>query len=183
MNLITALLIFAGICLILFMIAKLVGHRAWKPSNFSVYTISKNNHYCNERIPVKVNSEFLTLQFKPDKSWYYSAKSDIHWNKLGGLTTNNIHDNSIRIAWRCTNEKIRIAIYEYWQGERIITPLGSVEGWESVIIELDKSKVLFRERFYPIKNHSQRGWLCFPYFGGTIPAPHDISFNLKYIYQ
>jgi len=148
--------------------------------DYDIYTISEGQHYANERHPAYINSPFLTIQFTPDETWYY--EDDTHWNKLGGLTSANIHQNSIRIAWRCTAGEIRIAIYEYREGERVITPLGTVDRWDSVIIELDENRVMFREKYYYIGDHDQKGWIAFPYFGGEATAPHDMTFRIKYIY-
>ncbi len=174
---ITILVILLGI-----LIATMVRcDKVFTVKDYDLYTISEGQHYANERHLAYINSPFLTIQFTPDESWYY--EDDTHWNKLGGLTSANIHQNSIRIAWRCTAGEIRIAIYEYRDGEREITELGYVTGWTSVIIEMDGNRVMFNEKFYPIGKHEQKGWLAFPYFGGTATAPHDITFRIKYIYE
>ncbi len=158
-------------------------HKMWEPRQHEIYTISKGQHYANERHMAYINSPFITLQFTPDESWYYEPEHDKHWNKLGGIASNNIHENSVRVAWRCTLGEIRIAIYEYRNGERVITELGTVEKWDSVIIEMDESRVMWREKFYPIGKHEQKGWVCFPYFGGTIPAPHDMIFRINFVHR
>lgn len=158
-------------------------HKIWEPREHDVYTISKGQHEANERHLAYINSPFLTIQFTPDDSWYYEPQFDKHWNKLAGITTEQIHYNSIRIAWRCTNGNIRIAIYEYRNGERVITELGVVYKWDSVIIELDKSRVMFREKYYDVGYHDTKGWLCFPYFGGTAAAPHDMTFRINFVHR
>lgn len=156
-------------------------HKVWKPRQHEVYTISKGQHECNERSLAYLNSPFLTLQFTPDESWYYEPQYDKHWNKLGGISSNQIHQNSIRIAWRCTLEEIKLAIYEYRDGERVITELGSIDdGWWSIIIEMDKNRVVFREKYFETGTHEEKGWLCYPYFGGKEPAPHDMIFKINF---
>ncbi len=173
-------LIFLGI--ILFSILTSC-HKAWEPKQHDIYTISEGKHYANERHPAYITSPFLTVQFEPDASWYYASIYDTHWNKLAGISSNRIHQNSIRIAWRCTHGQIRIAIYEYRDGERVITPLGYVYDWTSVIIEMDNNRVMFQEKYYDIGTHEQKGWLAFPYFGGEATAPHNMEFRINLIYR
>ena len=158
-------------------------HKLWEPERHDLFTISEGNHESNERHLGYIKSPFITLQFRANDTWYYPEVFDTHWNKLGGIASNQIHQNSVRIAWRCTDGKILIAIYEYRNGERVITPLGEIDGdWTSVIIELDRNRIMWREKYYPIGTHEQKGWICYPYFGGNIPAPHDMSFEINFHY-
>lgn len=149
------------------------------------YTIKKGSHYVDKRYIQKTKD--ITFNFYVHPSWTYEPQVDVGWSKLIGLTHNmNTRDNSGRIAWRCREGKeIHLAAYFFLNKDRYTYEMGVFEvGWHS-------GRVWFDGKRYNIEvngNHvthvdelpdTPNTYICHPYFGGTLPAPHDMYFYFE----
>lgn len=118
-------------------------------------------------------------------------------NKLFGFSQGFHHWNSARIGWRCTDgENIELLAYSYINGKRIIKPMikCKTETWvfcniqnkptkyvfkaltpnnQSITVSIDKDRKLSIYSFFKLFIYR-----LFPYFGGKISAPHDMSLCL-----
>lgn len=115
-------------------------------------------------------------------------------NKLYGFSEGFHHWNSARIGWRCVDgENIELLAYCYINGKRIIKPMikCKTNTWVFCNIQNKSSKYVFKAlspnnqsitvsvdkdksfSFYSLfKLFIYR---LFPYFGGKMPAPHDMN--------
>lgn len=92
-------------------------------------------------------------------------------NKLCGFGAILHHRNSIRIGWRYDpiNDIIKLYTYEYRKGERIVNPLDEVKINQTKKIKLKSKKVYWF------------GCYRYFYFGGKVPAPHDMKIKLSFL--
>lgn len=162
--------------------------------------ILKGCHFSLPMIPWIVKTEGLQKTFVFTNSCRYVLQNgdQSDWNKLTGFTlgwkisTNAVHDNSIRIAWRYNTETglIELCWYVYRNGVRIYEEknIWRVRVGDSVKVMIDKT---FSGYYYVTINGIPKmidvkfskpkkyGWLCYPYFGGTSKAPHTITIKRK----
>ena len=101
------------------------------------------------------------------------------------------HENSARFAWQWYGGKLEIFAYCYVNGARIEQYIGTV-----AIGKKNKYTVRCLAGYYEFKLNNQeivkieRGTTCdkgfyymlWPYFGGAIPAPHDITVLIERVY-
>lgn len=134
-----------------------------------------------------VNGNTITFSFRFDSSAFYdigSEQSDI--NKLFGFAegaAQNIHNYSARFGWRYFNERIEILAYSYVNGERMSSLLGTAEiGVDyigSITSYSDAYEFSYRGNSVEFEKnphyYSTRKYLSYPYFGGNITAPHDVT--------
>jgi len=107
------------------------------------------------------------------------------------------HKNSVRFGWRCVDGiEIEILAYAYIDGVRRSKKLleMNTEEWVHLNFKETDSYYIFKiirengessiARFK--KNTTQKGFLglfisrLYPYFGGRIASPHNMSIELKY---
>lgn len=143
---------------------------------------------------IKMNSN--RVYFLPACKYQLSKNYD-QVNKLFGFSQGFHHWNSARIGWNCTDgENIELFAYCYTNGKRIIKPLikCKTENWifcniqnknskyvfkaldpqhNSITVSIDKNKKLSIYSFFKLFIYR-----LFPYFGGSISAPHDMSLYL-----
>lgn len=108
------------------------------------------------------------------------------------------HKNSVRFGWRCLDgEKIEILAYVYIDGVRNHKLMCSVETGSWVHLNFKET-----DNFYTFnaidengdssmakfkKNDTKKGFIglfinrLYPYFGGSISAPHNMNMTLKYL--
>jgi hypothetical protein len=148
------------------------------------FTINANKHNCNHSLYDAVDNR-LSFSFYVDESWYYPAELDLGWSKLIGISNALDHQqSSVRIGWRCTDGLILTSLYCYVNGERKIKPLDTIStGWNYGSVEVATNA------FYATVNDKTDSFnkteqgdmhLLYPYFGGTMKAPHDMKFTFKF---
>lgn len=154
----------------------------------AMYTIRQGQHYATSRPLIQVKSNRIDFTFYIHQSWLHEPQYDAGWSKLIGLSNGlDVHENSGRLAWRCINGKIHLAAYYYLLGKVSWIELGEYEAGRTYqgcvsfgnsacyISAGDKTVVL---RGYDVKKTS---WLCHPYFGGRLPAPHTMTFYFNFL--
>jgi hypothetical protein len=158
-----------------------------------IFVIPEGDHYANPRMFQSLQSN--TLDFKAvfnetaiyefeDKSFQDSK------NKLLGFSDCNSmhHENSARFAWQWYNQELEIYAYCYVNGERKERFVGTVNLNEpnhyrltltdsNYIFQLNDLEPVYIER----ANICDKGayYMLWPYFGGSLPAPHDISLSIQ----
>ena len=137
----------------------------------------------------------LEIQAKFDKSCLYTLDTNYDQiNKLYGLGEGLHHSNSARFGWRSVDGKtIEIMAYTHINGERQSKKLMdcSVDEWLKLDLYLEKGKYVFigenedgekAKVSMPSKTGFFFGRLftykLFPYFGGSVAAPHQMSIEV-----
>lgn len=155
---------------------------------FEVFIIPKGEHYCKNRRPETLQTDVLQFRAYFDSSAIYlfddNGLQDSK-NKLMGFSDCNVdhHENSARFAWQWFDNKLEIYAYCYVNGQRVEKFLGVTELNTADIYTLtltDKSYIFsFKDNQVTIPRGTacQEGiyMMLWPYFGGTLPAPHDVS--------
>lgn len=160
-----------------------------------VFKISEGEHYSTPRIVQSMHSNILTFEATFDASAMYDFEQEGFQdskNKLLGFADCNAqhHDNSARFAWQWYNDRLEIFAYCYVNGERKEAFIGVVN-----IHEVNRYSISIHDGYYAFQINGldpvlvDRGQGCgrgvyymlWPYFGGTLPAPHDVFVKIKII--
>ena len=155
---------------------------------FDIYTIKKGEHYCNHRRPEMLQQRVLEFSARFDESAMYTFSEpgfQDSKNKLMGFSDCNSlhHENSARFAWQWYNDRLEIYAYCYVNGDRIESFLGTVGLNETASYRLELTDKHYVFTFAGQQTEIQRGSTCeiggymmlWPFFGGQLPAPHDIT--------
>jgi len=160
------------------------------------FLIRRGDHYASPTLSETMQSERLVFEAKFNESAKYdfgdlSIQSDK--NKLMGFCDSNSlpHENSARFAWQWFNNRLEIYAYCYVNGNRQEQFIGVVQlnEYNHFELELKDSKYVFKMNNEPALS-MQRASSCntgayfklWPYFGGHVAAPHDITIDIKPIY-
>lgn len=154
-----------------------------------LYIIKQGEHYANKRPVVHIKHNRIDFNIYIHPSWVHEAQYDVGWSKLTGLSQGiNVHQNSGRLAWRCVNGQIIMAAYFYCNGKcSWIEFPGTYEvgknyagyvhfGNNACHIGAGNASVSL-----PGYKNNNGSWLCHPYFGGRLPAPHIMYFYFHFI--
>lgn len=159
------------------------------------FTISQGDHYATPRLVEMLQSDRLVFRAKFDESAVYDlgdAALQSNKNKLLGFSDCNSlhHQNSARFAWQWFNDRLEIYAYCYVNSVRTEEFIGSVNLNEENLYEIaltDTEYVFYLngKTSARIKRESQcnKGvyYMLYPYFGGAIPAPHNVNIDLSII--
>lgn len=157
------------------------------------FKIAKGEHYSTPKLMETLQSSTLEFNATFDHSAVYNlgttALQDSK-NKLMGFADCNSyhHDNSARFAWQWFNDRLEIYAYCYVNGERREAFIGTISLHTPHHFRLELTDHEYR--FF--LNHSEpvvveRGsncdkglyYLLWPYFGGSTPAPHDVTILIQ----
>jgi hypothetical protein len=160
------------------------------------FVIRKGNHHSTPRVSESLQSDKLSFEARFDESAIYDlGDTAIQSNKnklLGFSDCNSLHhQNSARFAWQWFNDKLEIYAYCYVNGDRREKFVGVVETneYNRYEIQLKDDEYIFRlNNLEPVR--IERGNVCdyglyyklWPYFGGSLPAPHDVEIEIKTLY-
>jgi hypothetical protein len=147
----------------------------------TVYIIEQGQHYANNtknKVSPKYNEGVHFITVFNISNIYDNGSDDI--NKLYGITSSKIHENSARFGWRCKGDIIEIFAYYYIDGVRYFEKMGETEIKKRNEFLVDVSGNNYYFRFNDVekvivntKNIS--AFRSFPYFGGDLPAPHRMT--------
>ncbi len=162
-------------------------------SLFRQFVIPEGEHYATTRVVQALQSDKVSFMAKFDASARYhfdeSGFQDSKNKLLGFSDCNSLHhENSARFAWQWYNDRLEIYAYCYVNSERVEQFIGVVE-----IDALNRYELSLTENAYIFQlNDSEpvtiaRGNVCdsgvyymlWPYFGGTLPAPHDVTIQIQ----
>lgn len=161
-----------------------------------IFLIKEGEHYATHKGVEALQSSTLEFYATFDQTAMYDLGDNAlqsNKNKLMGFSDCNSmhHENSARFAWQWYGGKLEIYAYCYVNGARIEQYIGTVE-----IGEKNKYALRCMPAYYEFRLNNQdairieRGTTCdkgfyymlWPYFGGAIPAPHDITITIERIY-
>ena len=161
------------------------------------YLIRKGEHYATSRSVESLESNTLEFYARFNETAIYDLGDNAlqtNKNKLMGFSDCNSshHDNSARFAWQWYNGKLEIYAYCYVNGARVEQYIGDV-----AINTNNKYSIVRSEKHYEFSLNGEqivripRGDTCnkglyymlWPYFGGSVPAPHDITIFIERIYK
>ena len=145
------------------------------------YLIEKGNHYANwtwNRL-CPFTSNKIEGEVKFDISCLTEA-SPSGWNKLTGITSLKIHNNSGRLVWRTDGKKILIAGYVYNKGVRKEVNITSllVDEYYKFSIEYLANTWTFKINGKLVRMNGNLSFIklrAYPYFGGKATSPCDIK--------
>lgn len=157
------------------------------------FIVREGEHYASPRIVQSLQSNTLSFSAKFNETAMYhfdDAGFQDSKNKLLGFSDCNSlhHENSARFAWQWYNDQLEIYAYCYVNGERAEKFIGVVK-----LHEINRYQLKVTDENYVFQLNNQepinikRGNVCdkgiyymlWPYFGGTMPAPHDVHISLK----
>ncbi len=156
----------------------------------------KGDHYSWPKLTESMQIRKLVFEARFNETAKYdlgdpAAQSDK--NKLMGFCDCNslVHENSARFAWQWFNNRLEIYGYCYVNGDRQEKFIGVVElnSYNHYELEMADGEYVFRLNDLPTVS-MKRGSSCrtgvyfklWPYFGGHVPAPHDVIIDIKPIY-
>ena len=159
------------------------------------FTIKQGDHYASPRIVETLQSKTLTFRAKFDESAIYKFEDkgfQDSKNKLLGFSDCNSlhHENSARFTWQWYNNQLEIYAYCYVNSVRVEKFIGVVNLHESnlyritltdthYVFQLNHGEAISIER----GNTCDKGvyYMLWPYFGGTMPAPHNVNVYIQTI--
>lgn len=160
--------------------------------NFQSFFIGKGKHYCEGRHVESMQTNNLLFEARFDESAIYmfeDAGFQDSKNKLMGFSDCNSqhHENSARFAWQWYHGQIEIYAYCYRDGERVEQYLGTTYPGEVNQYEISLTRTAYNFRFKNVNISIERGSTCengayqllWPYFGGQVPAPHDVRIDIR----
>jgi len=160
---------------------------------FQLFITKKGEHYSTPRMAQSLQTSKLSFDaifdctaiYQFDDMEGYDSK-----NKLLGFSDCNSlhHENSARFVWQWFNNQLEIHAYCYVDGNRVEEFIGVVH-----IDQMNHYELSIQGEHYVFRLNNQnpviikRGTTCnrglyymlWPYFGGSLPAPHDISIRLR----
>ncbi len=164
------------------------------------FYINQNSHYSSKWKKIFfphfsiTNKDTIEFEACFDENCLYNLHTldNFDVNKLFGVSTSLNHmEQSARIGWRCLNgADIQLFAYTHanWkiQEPRLIATVLPNEKF-TCSIRIEEKCFVFRfkkeetQRIVSVlktENKSKIKYLLYPYFGGNIPAPHDMSLTL-----
>jgi hypothetical protein len=160
------------------------------PTNDKVmkFRIKEGKHSSNNRCMRFVKDGRMRFHFYVNPSWLYDENAPgfiSGWNKLTGISEGfNQHKNSVRIGWRCINNKIYLCSYCYINGQRKISEMVEVEtDWNSASLQITKDEyiITINDEILSFDKSGKNRFLLmmYPHFGGHNKAPHDMDFKFR----
>jgi hypothetical protein len=159
------------------------------------FVIRQGEHYASPRLYQQFDSQKLSFNATFDESAMYTLEDPAmqsNKNKLMGFSdcSSLHHENSARFAWQWYNSQLEIYAYCYVDSVRIEKFISTVNLNEENLYEItatDDEYVFYLdgERKTAIERVSDcnRGtnYILYPYFGGSIPAPHNVTIEIKMV--
>ncbi len=167
-----------------------------EPDLMRQFVIPKGEHYAVPRVVETLQSNRLVFTAKFDASCQYAfAETSFQdsKNKLLGFSDCNSmhHENSARFAWQWLHDRLEIFAYCYVNGERVeqFITVVELEQENQYQIELQDDAYVFSvNNQEPVRieriSTCNAGiyYTLWPYFGGTLPAPHDVHLSIRMKY-
>jgi hypothetical protein len=160
------------------------------PRKFKTYFIKKGNHYCSHTFHF-FRDDVMEFAAEFDESAIYDHGSDYEQsdiNKLFGFVDcgSAVHVNSARFGWRWYNNRLEIFAYCYNNGVRMDKYMTAIRIGQVYVYKITATSTYYVFEVDGVSvviprgcNESYKKEYLYPYFGGTLPAPHDISIKIK----
>ena len=177
-------------------------NRASKPttSTFIKYTIQEGAHECDQRSLKSVSGTSMNFTVKFDSTAIYPPViTDYNHaydaNKLYGFSEGlNNQYNSARIGWRWLNGQLELLAYVYVKGTLLRDPVSydppfikkvAIGAEVNCSIAISGSSYIFTVDGVVVKTprgtaaNKYQGYQQYPYFGGSLTAPHLITIYIN----
>ena len=164
-----------------------------EPVTVREFTIPTGEHYATPRLMETTEVKKVAFRATFDESARYvladaSQQADV--NKLMGFSdcSAHHHENSARFGWRWYNEQLEIHAYCYVDSVRIHELVGTVDIGAENHYELTATADAYefvlngeKKASIPRTQSCDEGlnYLLYPYFGGSVPAPHDVRIKIQ----
>lgn len=159
------------------------------------FLIRTGDHYSTPRLMETFQSEKLAFKATFDESAKYQlseASLQDSKNKLMGFSDCNSlhHENSARFAWQWFNDRLEIYAYCYVDSTRVEQFVAPVNLNEENLYEIaatsdeyifylnGEKKAAIRRT---VRCDDGLNYILYPYFGGTMPAPHDVRIEIQMV--
>ena len=167
---------------------------------FKAYTIKAGAHYCDQQVTKSVLGTTMNFTVRFNSSAIYPAViTDYNHaydvNKLWGFSEGFSNQyNSARIGWRYLNGQLQLLAYTYAKGKLLRDPISyDPPVIKSVPLDTDipcSITVASGKYIYSVSGTTVEtprgatgtkysGYQQYPYFGGTLTAPHLITIQIK----
>lgn len=156
------------------------------------YTIKKGQNFADQNPFRPVDTDELVFKVKFDSSAVYRTvdpQNQYDINKLYGFSDNNEnhHKYSARFGWRWSDNALRIFAYVYNNGVVSSKELGIVAIGAEIhcVLKTTSSEYIFTLNHITStmpresKTQKAKGYILYPYFGGTETAPHNVKIWIK----
>lgn len=169
-------------------------------STFTKYTIQEGSHECDQRSLKSVSGTTMSFVAKFDSTAIYPAViTDYNHaydvNKLWGFSEGlNNQYNSARIGWRWLNGELQLFAYVYLNGTLLRDPVSydppfiksiAIGAEVNCSISVSGNNYIFTVDGVTVKTargtstSKYQGYQQYPYFGGSLTAPHLITIYIK----
>ena len=157
------------------------------------FVTPKGSHYSLPRVSQVLQNQRLSFDARFNSTAKYNLGDPAlqsSKNKLMGFCDCNSlpHENSARFTWQWFNDRLEIYAYCYVNGDRNEEFIGvvDIDEYNHYELELTSDSYIFRLNNLPAVI-MKRGSTCntgayfklWPYFGGQIPAPHDVAIDIR----
>lgn len=165
------------------------------PVSVREYTIGTGEHYATPKLMETTELKRVAFRATFDESARYtlndpSLQSNI--NKLMGFSdcSAHHHTNSARFGWRWYNNQLEIHAYCYVDSVRVHQYIGTVKIGEESLYEITATTDAYTfsidgEKTVSIPRaescNSGLNYMLYPYFGGSVPAPHDVRIKIEMV--
>ena len=167
---------------------------------FRKFTIKQGAHYCDQNTLSRVSGTSMNFVAKFDSTAIYPAViTDYNHaydvNKLWGFSEGFSNQyNSARIGWRWLNGQLQLFAYVYVKGTLLRDPISydppfiksvNIGSEVNCSIAISGSKYIFTVDGVVVQtargttSSTYSGYQQYPYFGGTLTAPHLINIYIK----
>jgi hypothetical protein len=167
---------------------------------FRKFTIKQGAHYCDQNTLSRVSGTSMNFVAKFDSTAIYPAViTDYNHaydvNKLWGFSEGFSNQyNSARIGWRWLNGQLQLFAYVYVKGTLLRDPISydppfiksvNIGSEVNCSIAISGSKYIFTVDGAVVQtargttSSTYSGYQQYPYFGGTLTAPHLINIYIK----
>lgn len=179
---------------------KLTGRGKVTTTTFTRYTIQQGSHECDQRTLKAVSGTAMNFTVKFDETAMYPAvitdyNHALDVNKLYGFSEGFSNQyNSARIGWRWLNGELQLLAYVYVKGVLLRDPTSydppfiksvAIGSEINCSIAISGSSYVFTVDGTVVKTArgntttKYSGYQQYPYFGGTLTAPHLINIYIK----
>jgi hypothetical protein len=169
-------------------------------TTFRKFTIKQGAHYCDQNTLSRVSGTSMNFVAKFDSTAIYPAViTDYNHaydvNKLWGFSEGFSNQyNSARIGWRWLNGQLQLFAYVYVKGTLLRDPISydppfiksvNIGSEVNCSIAISGSKYIFTVDGVVVQtargttSSTYSGYQQYPYFGGTLTAPHLINIYIK----
>lgn len=161
------------------------------------FLIRSGEHYATPRLMETTEVKRVAFLATFDASARYafadaSQQADI--NKLMGFSDCATHhqQNSARFGWRWYNEQLEIHAYCYVDSVRVHELVGTVDIGDENRYEITATPDAYefflngeKKAVIPRAQTCEEGlnYMLYPYFGGTVSAPHDVRIKIEMLDQ